>query len=164
MCLYLGGKKTEVKTQAQIEKELLELNEQFSKFLKTKGIKAKFKLAFDNMKESMHNQHIKDVEQINAIKESEENKQFIEFIHTKGIKAKFKLVNENIKKGAKESRAKTAQSIAKVQAQTQRSIASVGVNHNVNYNAQTLEEEFNNFLKSKGLDTKYRVNIVEEEA
>ena len=114
MCLYLGGKKTEVKTQAQIEKELLELNEQFSKFLKTKGIKAKFKLAFDNMKESMHNQHIKDVEQINAIKESEENKQFIEFIHTKGIKAKFKLVIENIKKGAKESRAKTFQSIAKV--------------------------------------------------
>ena len=111
-----------------------------------------------------HNQHIKDVEQINAIKESEENKQFIEFIHTKGIKAKFKLVIENIKKGAKESRAKTFQSIAKVQAQTQRSIASVGVNHNVNYNAQTLEEEFNNFLKSKGLDTKYRVNIVEEEA
>lgn len=150
----------EVKTQAQIEKELLELNEQFSKFLKTKGIKAKFKLAFENMKESMHNQHIKDVEQINAIKESEENKQFIEFIHTKGIKAKFKLVIENIKKGAKESRAKTFQSIAKVQAKTQRSIANVGVN----YNAQTLEEDFNNFLKSKGLDTKYRVNIVEEEA
>lgn len=31
-------------------KEVNELNEQFMEFLQTKGIKAKFKLAFSNMK------------------------------------------------------------------------------------------------------------------
>ena len=40
--------------------EVKELNEQFVEFLHTKGIKAKFKLAFTNMKESTKVQHQKD--------------------------------------------------------------------------------------------------------
>ena len=150
-------------TQEQIEKEMMELNEQFSQFLHTKGIKAKFKLAFNNIKESARLQHERDVQQFNEIKNRPENQQFSEFLHTKGIKAKFKLVIENIKKGAATSRETTARNIAKVRAETQASIARVnGKPTNIVYTAQTLEEEFNQFLKSKGLDSKYTVTITEE--
>lgn len=153
----------ENKTQEQIEKEMLNLNEQFTEFLHTKGIKAKFKLAFANMKESAHLQHEKDVQQIKDIKESEENQQFVEFLHTKGIKAKYKLVIENLKQSAATSRETTAKNIAQVQAQTKENIArATGKVVTPVYTAQTLEEEFNNFLKSKGLDTKYTVKITEE--
>ena len=60
----------------KVEQEMLELNNQFSEFLKTKGIKAKFKLAFSNMAESAKKQHEQDVKKINEIKEKsiEENK------------------------------------------------------------------------------------------
>ena len=43
------------------------LNEQFVEFLHTKGIKAKFKLAFSNIKESTKEQHKKDVESFKII-------------------------------------------------------------------------------------------------
>jgi len=92
-----------IKTQQEIEQEMLELNEQFSQFLHTKGIAAKFKLAFNNMGESAKKQHAADVAEFEAVKakSAEDNKEFAEFLRTKGIKAKYRLVIENIKKGAK---------------------------------------------------------------
>ena len=95
--------------------EVLEkdVTEQFSEFLKTKGLTAKFKLAFENMKESAKIQHANDVEAFNELKRqsAEDNKDFVEFLHTKGLKAKVRLVIENIKKGAKESKEKTKYSL-----------------------------------------------------
>ena len=58
------------KTQKEIEQEMLELNEQFSSFLHTKGIAAKFKLAFNNMSESAKKQHAADVAEFAAVKAS----------------------------------------------------------------------------------------------
>lgn len=85
-----------------------ELNEQFMEFLQTKGIKAKFKLAFSNMKESAKKQNAADVESFNEVKAKsiEQNKEFYEFLHAKEFKAKVKLVIENIKKGAAEAKNK----------------------------------------------------------
>ena len=158
-----------VKTQAEIEKEMLELNEQFGDFLKTKGIKAKFKLAFSNMADSARKQHEEDKASFEAVKAKsrEENKEFVEFLQTKGLKAKFRLVIENIKKGAKAAPKNTAAQIARVQAQTQASIARSQAYANptantVSYSAEGLAEEFNAFLKSKGLDSQYTVTITEE--
>ena len=113
------------KTQQEIEQEMLEMSEQFSTFLHTKGIKAKFKLAFSNMKESAKKQHAADVAEFEAVKaqSAEDNKEFVEFLHTKGIKEKYKVVIENIKKGAKAAPANTAAQIARVQAHTQAAVA-----------------------------------------
>lgn len=143
------------KTQKEIEQEMLELNDQFSAFLHTKGIAAKFKLAFNNMGESAKKQHAADVAEFEAVKaqSAEDNKEFAEFLRTKGMKAKYKLVVENIKKGAKEAPANTAAQIAKARAQTQ-PVSNVS--------AANLEAEFNAFLKSKGLDGKYTVSVTEE--
>lgn len=157
-----------LKTQQQIEQEMLELNEQFSEFLKTKGIAAKFKIAFNNMSESAKKQHEADVAEFEAIKakSAEDNKEFAEFLCTKGIKAKYKLVVDNIKKGAKAARANTATQIEKVKAETQASIARANATHKIqttstDVTAVTLEDEFNAFLKFKGLDVKYTVSITE---
>ena len=49
------------KTQQEIEQEMMELNDQFAAFLHTKGIAAKFKLAFNNMSESAKKQHAADL-------------------------------------------------------------------------------------------------------
>ena len=133
--------------------DINKLNDEFVEFLKTKGIKAKVKLAIENMKESTRVQHEKDVKAFNEVKAKsiEENKDFVEFLKTKGIKAKFKLVVENIKKGARESRVKVKEQIeASKHVQTPRVITT-----------EDLSKEFNNFLKSKGLDGKYTV-VVEE--
>ena len=46
---------------------MLKLNEQFSAFLHTKGITAKFKLEFHNMGESARKQHAVDVARSNAM-------------------------------------------------------------------------------------------------
>ena len=75
------------------QEQVKEMNDQFKEFLQTKGIKAKFKLAFENMKESTQQQHEKDVKSFNEIKQKsiEENKDFVEFLHTKGLKAKINL-------------------------------------------------------------------------
>lgn len=159
-----------VKTQEEIEKEMLELNEQFGEFLHTKGIKAKFKLAFSNMADSARKQHEADKASFEAVKakSEEDNKEFVEFLHTKGLKAKFKLVIENIKKGAKAAPKNTARQIARVQANTQASIAQAQAYGNpyrdteVSYTAESLSDEFNAFLKSKGLDSQYTVVITEE--
>ncbi|MBQ2943491.1 MAG: hypothetical protein IJD93_02145 [Ruminococcus sp.] len=157
------------KTQQEIEQEMLELNDQFAAFLHTKGIAAKFKLAFNNMGESARKQHAADVAEFEAVKaqSAEDNKEFAEFLRTKGIKAKYKLVVENIKKGAKAAPANTAAQIAKVQAETQAAVARANAMGNpapvvTEVSAATLENEFNAFLKSKGLDGKYTVSVTEE--
>jgi sulfatase maturation enzyme AslB (radical SAM superfamily) len=131
-----------------------ELTSQFDEFLKTKGLKAKFKLAFENMKESTKAQHEKNVQNFNQVKEQsiENNKDFYEFLQTKGLKAKIKLVIENIKKGAQESREKTKEQIARAK--------ELG-NPNKTISEEQLNKEFNAFLKQKGLDKKYIVTIEE---
>ena len=158
----------EVKTQKEIEEEMMELNEQFSAFLHTKGIKAKFKLAFNNMSESAKKQHAADVAEFEAVKakSAEDNKEFAEFLRTKGIKAKYKLVIENIKNGAKAAPTNTAAQIAKVQAETKAAVARANALGKPGAavsgtSAVTLEDEFNAFLKSKGLDGKYTVSVTE---
>ncbi len=157
------------KNQEQLEKEILELGEQFSEFLRTKGIMAKFKLAFANMGESARRQHEKDKLQFEAEKEkfrkrhqeaTAGNADFIEFLHTKGFKAKCRLVIENIKRGAAESRQKTAEQIAKQRAATRADIDVRGTNSSIKaapaeISGEELSREFNEFLKSKGLDGEY---------
>lgn len=158
-----------INSQQEMEQEMLELNQQFSAFLHTKGIAAKFKLAFNNMSESAKKQHAADVAEFEAVKakSAEDNKEFAEFLRTKGIKAKYKLVVENIKKGAKAAPQNTAAQIAKVQAQTQAAVAKANAlgkpqTASADISAATLEDEFNAFLKSKGLDGKYTVSVTEE--
>lgn len=125
-------------------KEVKDLNDQFVEFLKTKGIKAKFKLAFENMKESAKQQHEKDVKSFNEVKAKsiEENKQFYEFLKTKGFKAKVKLVIENIKQGAREAKNRPIPTYNRV-------------------TEQDLNIELNLFLKSKNLEGKYVITIEE---
>ena len=152
-----------MENQVNTQQEMATLNEQFGEFLRTKGIVAKFKLAFANMGASLEAQREADRARMEEIKNSEENRQFVQFLQTKGFKAKFNLVIENIKKGAREANERTQAQIAATKARTQ---ASIDAARNVGvapvYTAQTLEEEFNAFLKSKGLDGKYTVVITEE--
>lgn len=151
------------KTQAELEQEAQILNEQFSEFLHTKGITAKFKLAFANMGESAKKQHEADKAQFESVKarSAEENKEFVEFIHTKGLKAKFNLVVENIKKGAETASRKTAENIAGTKEKTHATVNPYagGRRAGVEYTAESLSREFNDFLKVKGLDTQYTVEI-----
>ena len=158
-----------LKTQQELEQEMSELNDQFAAFLHTKGIVAKFKLAFNNIGESARKQHEADVAEFEAVKaqSAEDNKEFAEFLRTKGIKAKYKLVIENIKNGAKTAPANTAAQIAKVQSETKASVEranALGTNGILvtEVSSATLENEFNAFLKSKGLDGKYTVSVTEE--
>ncbi|MGN0492116.1 MAG: hypothetical protein ACI4F7_00570 [Acutalibacteraceae bacterium] len=160
------------KTGQDIEQEMLELNRQFGEFLHTKGIGAKFKVAFENMGQSAHQQHEADKANFEAVKaqSAEDNKEFVEFLHTKGVKAKYNLVVENIKSGAKAAPHNTAAQIAKIHAQTQEAVARANAHVNPHikaehesYTAASLADEFNAFLKSKGLDGKYTVSITEEE-
>lgn len=157
------------KTQEEIEREMNELNKQFSEFLHTKGIAAKFRLAFSNMGESAAKQHEKDKADFEEVKRqsAEDNKEFVEFLHTKGVKAKVRLVVKNIKEGAKNAPQNTAAQIARATAN-----ATAGIPHYDIYGrpvqeksatAQTLAEEFEAFLKEKGLEDKYSVEITEEE-
>ena len=145
--------------QKQVEQEMLELNNQFSEFLKTKGIKAKFKLAFSNMADSAKKQHAQDVKNFKEIKEKsiEENKDFVEFLQAKGIKAKFHVVVENIKRGIKEAPQKTAKQIAN----SKPSINNNVVKPTITISAEELSNELNEFLKLKGLSNEYKVEIVE---
>lgn len=101
-------------------KELLEkeVNEQFKEFLNTKGLTAKFKLAFENMKESCKEQHEKDVKSFNEIKEKTKeqiakakelgnvnkqasvndlNKEFNAFLKAKCLDSKYIVTVEEIK-------------------------------------------------------------------
>lgn len=153
-----------IKTQQEIENEINELNKQFSAFLCTKGIANKFKLAFVNMKESAKAQGERDRAEFLKVKEKsmEDNKEFVQFIHTKGFKAKVNYVIENIKKGAKEANAKTAQDIARIKSQTAQNVNNAQ-GKRVNYTAESLATEFNEFLSQKGLSDSYTVTVSENE-
>ena len=142
-----------------------EITKQFEEFCHTKGIVAKFKVAFEQMGENAHRQHEQDKANIEAVKNSEENKEFKEFLHTKGFKAKCRLVIENIKKGAANANADTARKLDELHAKTQASIRAHSVTPGAKpaeYSAEQLAAEFNAFLKERGLDEKYAVQIVEE--
>ena len=142
-----------------------EITKQFEEFCHTKGIVAKFKVAFEQMGENTRRQKEQDKANIEAVKNSEENKEFKEFLHTKGFKAKCRLVIENIKKGAKNANADTAKKLDELHAKTQTNIRAHSASQSAKpagYSAEELAEEFNAFLKERGLDEKYAVQIVEE--
>ena len=154
-----------VKTQQETEQEMLELNRQFGEFLRTKGISAKFKVAFDGMADSARRQREKDKAAFEAVKaqSAEENADFIQFIHTKGLKAKYDLVVENIKKGAAAAPSKTAAGIARVKAGTAEAVARANARGGAcSAEAANLAREFNEFLKAKGLDTRYTVSVTDK--
>ncbi len=141
-----------------------EIAKQFEEFCKTKGIVAKFKVAFEQMGENARRQKEQDRANIEAVKNSEENKEFREFLHTKGFKAKCRLVIENIKRGAANANADTARKLDELHKKTQANIRAHGVPaaKSAEYSAEQLSAEFNAFLKERGLDEKYSVQIVEE--
>ena len=160
-----------------------EISKQFEEFCHTKGIAAKFKVAFAQMAENTRKQKEADKAQLEEVKRqsAEANPEFTEFLHTKGLKAKVKLIIANLKKGIKEAPQKTAAAvdgisaqtkanIAKAQASVYRTTAGYGANNsgaNVQdaseYTAEDLAREFNEFLKAKGLDGKYAVEVTGEE-
>lgn len=140
------------------EQDLNELNDQFKTFLKTKGIKAKYDLVVENLKENTKKQHEIDKANFEEVKQKsyEDNKEFVEFLKTKGIKAKFKLAFKNMKESAKNARVDVHKPNPHVY------IPNVNAyNPHVQVNAQTLTSDFEGYLKSKGLDKKYKVEIVE---
>ena len=142
-----------------------EITKQFEEFCHTKGIVAKFKVAFEQMGDNARRQHEQDKANIEAVKNSEENKEFKEFLHTKGLKAKCRFVIESMKKSAKNANADTAKKLDELHAKTQASIRAHSVTPNAKpaeYSAKQLAAEFNAFLKERGLDEKYAVQIVEE--
>ncbi len=142
-----------------------EITKQFEEFCHTKGIVAKFSVAFEQMGENARRQRAQDKANIEAVKNSEENKEFKEFLHTKGFKAKCRLVIENIKRGAANANADTARKLDELHAKTQANIRAHSVTHGAKpaeYSADRLAAEFNTFLKERGLDEKYAVQIVEE--
>ena len=85
--------------QNQVEQEMLELNSQFSEFLKTKGIKAKFHVIVENIKRGIKETPQKTAQQIANSKPSinnvdksitkitanDLNKEFNEFLKAKGL-------------------------------------------------------------------------------
>ena len=142
-----------------------EITKQFEEFCVAKGIVTKFKVAFEQMGDNARRQHEQDKANIEAVKNSEENKEFREFLHTKGFKAKCRLVIENIKRGAANANADTAKKLDELHARTQASIRAHSVTpgaKTTEYSAEQLAAEFNAFLKERGLDEKYAVQIVEE--
>ena len=142
-----------------------EITKQFEEFCHTKGIVAKFKVAFEQMGDNARRQREQDKANIEAVKNSEENKEFREFLHTKGFKAKCRLIIENLKKGAANANADTARKIDELHAKTQASVRAHSVTPGAKpaeYSAEQLAAEFNAFLKERGLDEKYAVQIVEE--
>ena len=142
-----------------------EITKQFEEFCHTKGIVAKFKVAFEQMGDNARRQKEQDKANIEAVKNSEENKEFREFLHTKGFKAKCRFVIESMKKSAKNANADTAKKLDELHAKTQASIRAHSVTPNAKpaeYSAEQLAAEFNAFLKERGLDEKYAVQIVEE--
>lgn len=160
-----------------------EISKQFEEFCHTKGIAAKFKVAFANMAENTRKQKEADKAQLEEVKRksAEANPEFTELLHTKGFKAKVKLIIANLKKGCKEAPAKTAATVDGISAQTKANIAkaqanvyrtTAGYGGNAygakvtdasEYTADELAREFNEFLKAKGLDGKYAVEVTGEE-
>ncbi|MDE6407023.1 MAG: hypothetical protein K2K50_00260, partial [Anaeroplasmataceae bacterium] len=164
--------------QQNNEKQYEEISKQFEEFCHTKGIVAKFKVAFANMAENTRKQKEADKKQLEEVKKqsAENNPEFTELLHTKGFKAKVQLIIANIKKGAKEASAKTAAAVDRVSAQTKANIAKVQTStyrtttghespakNTSEYTAEDLSREFNEFLKTKGLDGKYVVEVTGED-
>ncbi|MDE5563352.1 MAG: hypothetical protein K2J01_07420 [Clostridiales bacterium] len=158
-----------------------EISKQFEEFCHTKGIAAKFKVAFAQMAENTRKQKEADKAQLAEVKRksAEANPEFTEFLHTKGFKAKVKLIIANLKKGCKEAPRKTAAAIDGISAQTRANIANAKANvyrttagygavggakvtDASEYSADELAHEFNEFLKAKGLDGKYAVEVTGE--
>ena len=144
-----------------------EISKQFEEFCHTKGIAAKFKVAFAQMGENARKQKEADKAQLEEVKRqsAEANPEFTELLHTKGFKTKVQLIIANLKKGCKEAPAKTAAAIDRVSAQTKANIANAQagvyrttagygakVTNASEYSADELAREFNEFLKVKGLD------------
>ena len=149
-----------------------EISKQFEEFCHAKGLVAKFKLAFAQMGENARKQAAADKAQLEEVKRqsAENNPEFTEFLHTKGFKAKVKLIIANLKKGCKEAPVKTAAAVDGISAQTKANIAKAQANvyrttagyggnpygaktkDASEYSADELAREFNEFLKSKGLD------------
>lgn len=164
-----------LKTMEQYnEKNYEEISKQFEEFCHTKGIAAKFKVAFANMAENTRKQKEADKAALEEVKRqsAEANPEFAELLHTKGFKAKVQLIIANLKKGIKEAPAKTAAAvdgisaqtkanIAKAQASVYRTTAGYGakVTDASEYSADELAREFNEFLKAKGLDG-YTVEVM----
>ena len=144
-----------IKTMEQSNEEI---SKQFEEFCHTKGIAAKFKVAFAQMGENARKQKEADKARLEEVKRrsAEANPEFTELLHTKGFKAKVKLIIENIKKGAKESNERTRKQIE----QAKHGVPSVSAG---TYTADELTREFNAFLKAKGLDGKYAVEVTEED-
>lgn len=159
------------------------ISKQFEEFCHTKGIAAKFKVAFGNMAENTRKQKAADNAQFEEVKRqsAEANPEFTEFLHTKGLKAKVKLIVANLKKGCQEAPHKTAVAVDGISAQTKANIAkaqagvyrtTVGYGapapHGVKvvdaceYSADELTKAFNAFLKEKGLDGEYAVEVTDE--
>lgn len=159
-----------------------EISRQFEEFCHTKGIAAKFKVAFGNMAENARKQKAADKAQLEEVKRqsAEANPEFTEFLHTKGFKAKVKLIIANLKKGCKEAPRKTAVAVDGISAQTKTNIAraqagvyrstagygahpyGVKVTDASEYTAEELSKAFNEFLKEEGLDEAYAVEITDE--
>ena len=135
-----------------------EFSTQFEEFCHTKGIAAKFRVAFANMAENTRKQREADKAQFEEVKRksAEANPEFTEFLHTKGFKAKVKLIIENIKKGAKESNERVRKQIEQAKHGAPRATEH-------SYTAEELSREFNAFLKAKGLSDKYVAEVSEEE-
>ena len=141
-----------------------EISRQFEEFCRTKGITAKFKVAFANMAENTRRQKEADKANFEEVKRksAEENPEFTEFLRTKGLKAKMRLVVENIKKGAQEAPQKTAAAVKKSSARAKTSVGVYGKDAPLaGYSADDLSREFNAFLKAKGLDGTYTVEVTE---
>lgn len=164
------------------DRQYEEISKQFEEFCHTKGIAAKFRVAFGNMAENARKQKEIDKAQFEEVKRksAEDNAEFTEFLHTKGFKAKVKLVIANLKKGCQEASHKTAvkvdgisaqtkANIAKAQANVYRTTADYGAQANglktkdvSEYSADELTKAFNDFLKEKGLDGQYAVEVTDE--
>ncbi|MGN1372823.1 MAG: hypothetical protein ACI4VK_02110 [Candidatus Coproplasma sp.] len=153
-----------------------EISRQFEEFCHTKGIVAKFKVAFSDMAENARKQHEADRADFEEVKRqsAQANPEFTELLHTKGFKAKVRLIIQNIKKSAKEAPRRTAAAIDEMSAQTRANIASaqaglhcpsvscgLTIEDVAEYSADELSREFNEFLKAKGLDKKYSVEITD---
>ena len=159
-----------------------EISTQFEEFCRTKGIVAKFKVAFAQMAENTRKQKEADKAHLEEVKRqsAEANPEFTELLHTKGFKAKVKLIIANLKKGCKEAPARTAAAVDGISAQTKANIAraqasayrtTAGYGGNPygakvtdasEYSADELSREFNAFLKAKGLDG-YTVEVTGDE-
>lgn len=159
------------------ERHYEEISKQFEEFCHTKGIAAKFKVAFADMAENTRKQKEADKARLDEVKRrsAEANPEFTEFLHTKGFKAKVKLVIADLKKGCKEAAHKTAvdvdnisaqtkANIARAQAEVYRTTAGYGAQpygaktkDASEYSADELTKAFNDFLKEKGLDKQYIV-------